>query len=163
MGCDQCERGRGLACDESGLKWQVGRGPQRTFSQIKVQTWMRARADKDKTEIQHQTELQERALDGIDAALGDLEVMSKVRPAACALPTVQLLADAAIRLLSPDPVTMSGLARSVATKCTLALVLAGPMWFVRTVLQHMGVELDGQNRRVDAVGAKTENTHDEIR
>ena len=30
-------------------------------------------------------------------------------------------------------------------------------------LQHMGVELDEQNRRVDAVGARAENTHDEIR
>ena len=27
----------------------------------------------------------------------------------------------------------------------------------------MGVELDEQNRRVDAVGARAENTHDEIR
>jgi hypothetical protein len=35
-------------------------------------------ADKDRDEIQHQTELQERALDGIDSALDDLEVMSKV-------------------------------------------------------------------------------------
>jgi hypothetical protein len=31
------------------------------------------------------------------------------------------------------------------------------------VLQHMGVELDEQNRRVDAVGARAENTHYEIR
>lgn len=31
------------------------------------------------------------------------------------------------------------------------------------LLQHMGVELDEQNRRVDAVGARAENTHDEIR
>jgi hypothetical protein len=62
-------------------------------------------ADKDRDDIQHQTELQERALDGIDSALDDLGVMSK----------------------------------------------------------HMGVELDEQNRRVDAVGARAENTHDEIR
>jgi hypothetical protein len=37
-------------------------------------------ADKDRDEVQHQTELQERALDGIDSALDDLEVMSKVAP-----------------------------------------------------------------------------------
>lgn len=37
------------------------------------------RADKDKAEIQQHTELQERALDGIDSALDDLAVMSKVR------------------------------------------------------------------------------------
>ena len=35
-------------------------------------------ADKDRDDIQHQTELQERALDGIDSALDDLGVMSKV-------------------------------------------------------------------------------------
>ena len=37
-------------------------------------------ADKDRDDIQHQTELQERALDGIDSALDDLGVMSKVPP-----------------------------------------------------------------------------------
>lgn len=50
-------------------------------------------ADKDRDDIQHQTELQERALDGIDSALDDLGVMSQVPPAppqptAC-LPRIQ--------------------------------------------------------------------------
>lgn len=45
----------------------------------------RAAADKDRDEVQHQTELQERALDGIDSAVDDLEVMSKVRPPLCLL------------------------------------------------------------------------------
>lgn len=34
---------------------------------------------------------------------------------------------------------------------------------VALCVQHMNVELDDQNRRVDAVGARAENTHDEIR
>ena len=41
---------------------------------------MHATADKDRDDIQHQTELQERALDGIDSALDDLGLMSKVAP-----------------------------------------------------------------------------------
>ncbi len=36
-------------------------------------------ADADKAEIQHETKLQEQALDGISDALDDLEQMSKVQ------------------------------------------------------------------------------------
>jgi hypothetical protein len=38
-------------------------------------------ADVDKAEIQHETKLQEQALDGISDALDDLESMSKVHGA----------------------------------------------------------------------------------
>ena len=37
-------------------------------------------AEADKAEIQHETKLQEQALDGISDALDDLEMMSKVQP-----------------------------------------------------------------------------------
>ncbi len=127
------------------------------------------RADKDKAEIQQHTELQERALDGIDSALDDLAVMSKVR-------------------LRPNPCCRLGMVLSRkhlcarATNCGSLVCAAVILWDdhmprlagrhtsicvvdlgVALCVQHMNVELDDQNRRVDAVGARAENTHDEIR